>query len=149
MSLNGHLVYDWDRQLIMNDERLTTIEQVKQFLNGSKTLRFEGVSIEERCRWIESVVVRFTYHRLNRAEKGAYHINAVDEVAQWEIIATLKRISEYHLEPVLESMLARFPFVILGFHSHNDSEFINRVVAKLLNKLFAPLHQEPALPQQW
>ena len=32
----------------MNDEKLTTIEQVKQFLNGSETLTFEGVSIEEK-----------------------------------------------------------------------------------------------------
>ena len=70
MSLNRHLVYDWDMQLIMNDEKLTTIEQVKQFLNGSETLGFEGVSIEERYRWIESALVRFTYHRLKRTEKG-------------------------------------------------------------------------------
>ena len=28
-----------------------------------------------------------------------------------------------------------FPFVILGFHSDNGGEFINGVVAKLLNKL--------------
>ena len=269
----------------MNDEKLTTIEQVKQFLKGSETLRFEGVSIEKRYRWIESVLVRFTYHRLSRAEKGVirqylqkvsgysqaqvcrlirqynqqgrlrkthckrhrfpmkytqtdvallaktdelhdylsgpatkkimerecavyrhmdfrnisqisfahlynlrrsylyrnlnkrytktkpavvsiaerarpdtggkpgyirvdtvhqgdrdgekgvYHINAVDEVTQWEILASVERISEYHLEPVLESMLARFPFVVRGFHSDNGSEFINKTVAKLLNKL--------------
>jgi hypothetical protein len=272
-------------QLIMNDEKLTTIEQVKQFLKGSETLSFEGVSVEERYHWIESVLVRFMYHRLKRAEKGVirqylqkvsgysraqicrlirqyyqhgrlrktdckrhrfpqkytladiallaktdelhdylsgpatkkimerewvvyghmefrtvsgisiahlynlrqsylyrnlnkrytrtkpavvsiaerarpdtggkpgyirvdtvhqgdrdgekgvYHINAVDEVTQWEIIASVEKISEYYLEPVLESILARFPFVILGFHSDNGSEFINGVVAKLLNKL--------------
>jgi hypothetical protein len=77
-----------------------------------------------------------TVHQGDRdGEKGVYHINAVDEVTQWEILASVARISEYHLEPVLESMLARFPFVILGFHSDNGSEFINGVVAKLLNKL--------------
>ena len=285
MSLNRQLVYDWDMQLIMNDEKLTTIEQVKQFLAGSEVLTFQGVSIEERYRWIESALVRFTYHRLSRAEKGVirqylekvsgysraqvsrlirqyyqqgrlrkagckrhrfpvkytltdiallaktdelhdhlsgpatkkimerewavyghmdfknisqisvahlynlrrsflyrnltkrytktkpavvnigertrpdpggkpgyirvdtvhqgdrdgekgvYHINAVDEVTQWEILASVGRISEYHLEPALESMLAGFPFVIRGFHSDNGSEFINGMVAKLLNKL--------------
>jgi hypothetical protein len=269
----------------MNDEKVTTIEQVKQFLKGSEALSFEGVSIEERYRWIESVLVRFMYRRLKRAEKGVvrqylqkvsgysraqicrlirryyqhgrlrktdckrhrfplkytqaditllaktdelhdylsgpatkkimerewavyghmefrtisqisvahlynlrqsylyrnlnrryirtkpavvsiaertrpdtrgkpgyirvdtvhqgdrdgekgvYHINAVDEVTQWEIIASVEKISEYYLEPVLESMLAGFPFVILGFHSDNGSEFINEVVARLLNKL--------------
>ena len=269
----------------MNDEKLNTVEQVKRFLEGSKALEFGGVSIEERYRWIETVLARFKYYRLNRAEKGmirryiekvsgysraqvsrlirqynqqgrlrkahykkhrfpmkytltdiallartdelhdclsgpatkkimerewavyehsdfgnisqisvahlynlrrsrlyrsinrrytktrpsfvkiaerarpdpggrpgyirvdtvhqgdsngekgVYHINAVDEVTQWEIIASVERISEYYLEPVLESMLAGFPFVIRGFHSDNGSEFINKTVAKLLNKL--------------
>jgi transposase InsO family protein len=68
-------------------------------------------------------------------EKGVYHINAVDEVTQWEIVASVERISETYLEPVLESMLAGFPFVIRGFHSDNGSEFINKTVAELLNKL--------------
>jgi transposase InsO family protein len=272
-------------QLIMNDEDMQTIEQVKQFLAGSEALEFRGASIEERYRWIETVLVRFTYSRLNRAEKGmirryiekmsgysraqvcrlirrynqqgrlrkalyerhrfpgkytladiallaktdelhdclsgpatkkimerewalyghmdytnisgisiahlynlrqsylyrnmtrrytktkptvvkigerarpdpggipghirvdtvhqgdlneekgVYHINAVDEVTQWEIVASVEKISEYYLEPILESMLAGFPFVIRGFHSDNGSEFINKTVAKLLNKL--------------
>ena len=67
--------------------------------------------------------------------KGVYHINAVDEVTQWEIVASVERISEAYLEPVLASMLPQFPFVIHGFHSDNGSEFINQTVAKLLNKL--------------
>jgi len=56
--------------LIMDDEGLQTIDQVKQFLVGSEALAFRGVSIEERYRWIEAVLVRFTYSRLKRAEKG-------------------------------------------------------------------------------
>jgi len=269
----------------MNDERLQTIEQVRQFLEGSEPLEFGGVSVEERYHWIEAVLGRFRYYRLKRAEngvirryiekvsgysraqvsrligeyrrkgclrkaqcrrhrfprrytlsditllartdelhgylsgpatrkimerewevyghlefenisrisiahlynlrrsylyrsitkrytrtrpavvriaerarpdpggrpgyirvdtihqgdlngeKGVYHINAVDEVTQWEIVASVERISEAYLVPVLESMLAGFPFVIRGFHSDNGSEFINRTVAKLLNKL--------------
>ena len=269
----------------MNDERLQTIEKVKQFLEGSAVLEFGGVSVEERYRWIETVLVRFKYCRLQRSdkgvirryvekvsgysraqvsrlikqysqrgrlskvhykrhqfpsrytrtdialltrtdelhdclsgpatkrimerewavyghsdfinisrisvahlynlrrshlyrsinkrytktkpavvkiaervrpdpggrpgyirvdtvhqgdsnrEKGVYHINAVDEVIQWEIIASVERISENHLVPVLENMLAGFPFVIRGFHSDNGSEFINKMVAGLLNKL--------------
>src|SRR6202165_145183 len=67
--------------------------------------------------------------------KGVYHINAVDEITQWEIAAAVPRISEAHLEPVLATLLAQFPFVIHGFHSDNGSEFINQTVAKLLNKL--------------
>ena len=272
-------------QLIMNDEELQTIEQVKQFVEGSEALVFRGVSLGERYQWIEAVLVRFTYYRLKRAEKGmirrymekvsgysrsqvsrlirqytqrgrlmvahykrhrfpmkytladiallartdelhdylsgpatkkilerelagyghvdyrtisgisvahlynlrrshlyrnitkrytktkpavvniaerarpdpggmpghiridtvhqgdcngekgVYHINAVDEVTQWELVASVNRISEHHLMPVLETMLAGFPFVICGFHSDNGSEFINKTVAKLLTTL--------------
>jgi transposase InsO family protein len=67
--------------------------------------------------------------------KGVYHLNAVDEVTQWQIIGATPQISEAFLIPVLEAMLAQFPFGIRGFHSHNGSEFINHTVAKLLNKL--------------
>lgn len=69
------------------------------------------------------------------AGKGVYHINAVDEVTQWQIVAATPRISEAFLEPVLAAMLGQFPFRTLGFHSDNGSEFINATVAKLLNKL--------------
>ncbi len=269
----------------MNDERLQTTGQVKQFLAGSEVLDFGGVSVEERYQWIETVLVRFKYYQLKRAEKGVirryvekvsgysrsqvsrlireysqrgqlrkaqyqrhrfsrsyapadiallartdelhdylsgpatkkimerewsiyghsdfrnisrisiahlynlrrshlyrsitkrytrtkpavvkigerarpapggspgyiridtvhqgdhngekgvYHINAIDEVTQWEIVASVEKIAESYLVPVLESMLAGFPFVIRGFHSDNGSEFINKTVAKLLNKL--------------
>jgi len=68
-------------------------------------------------------------------QKGVYHINAVDEVTQWEIVASVERISEAYLVPALESMLVQFPFSIRGFHSDNGSEFVNKTVAALLNKL--------------
>jgi transposase InsO family protein len=272
-------------QLIMNDDRLDTIEQVTQFLKGSQSLEFGGVSREERYQWIEAVLVRFTYYRLKRTEKGmirryiekvsgysraqvsrlikeyarrghlrkasrkrhrfplrympkdiallartdelhdylsgpatkkimerewqlyghwefknisqisvahlynlrhshiyrnitkqytktkpavvkiaerarpdtggrpgyiridtvhqgdsegkkgVYHINAVDEVTQWEIVASIEKISEQYLVPVLGKLLSGFPFVIRGFHSDNGAEFINKTVAGLLNKL--------------
>jgi len=67
--------------------------------------------------------------------KGVYHINAVDCVTQYEGVATCERISEAFLIPVLEALLQSFPFPILGFHSDNGSEYINRHVAQLLNKL--------------
>jgi hypothetical protein len=68
-------------------------------------------------------------------EKGVYHINMVDAVTQWEIVLCVETISEAHLKPVLEIALGMFPFVIINFHSDNGSEFINDVIAKLLNKL--------------
>jgi transposase InsO family protein len=67
--------------------------------------------------------------------KGVYHINAVDEVTQWEVVGSVEQISEAFLLPMLERMLAQFPFQILGFHSDNGSEYINHLVAELLQKL--------------
>jgi transposase InsO family protein len=269
----------------MNDRNLQTVEQVRQFLGGSEALEFRALSVGEKYKWIEEVLIRFRYHGLKRSEKGVlrryieritgysrsqvsrlitdykrsgqikqapyrrhrfpkkytpaevillaktdelhgwlsgpatkkimereyevyghtefknisrisvahlynlrssnayrgitrrftktkpavsrigerikpetkgmpgyiridtvhqgdmngskgvYHINAVDEVTQWEIVASVARISEAYLVPVLETMLAEFPFVIRGFHSDNGSEFVNRIVAQLLNKL--------------
>ena len=68
-------------------------------------------------------------------EKGVYHINAVDEVTQFEVVVSVERISEVYLIPALEHLLASFPFVIRGFHADNGSEYINRRVARLLEKL--------------
>ena len=67
--------------------------------------------------------------------KGVYHINAVDEVTHWQVMGAVSLISEAHLLPVLEAILAQFPFKIRGFHSDNGSEYINHRVADLLNKL--------------
>jgi transposase InsO family protein len=69
--------------------------------------------------------------------KGVYHINAVDEVTQWQIVGAAEHISEAWLKPVLEAMLAQFPFKIRGFHSDNGSEYINQMVVEILNKLLA------------
>jgi hypothetical protein len=77
-----------------------------------------------------------TVHQGDRdGVKGVYHINAVDEVTQWQIVGATPHISEAWLKPVLESMPAQFPFRIRGFHSDNGSEFINHTVSGMLNKL--------------
>src|SRR5512136_265007 len=282
---SGQLVYDWDMLLIMNDEQLQTIEEIKQFLEGSEPLEFRGLATEEKYKWIETVLVKFKYNELKKAkkgvmrqyiqkvtgysraqvsrlireykrtgqlkrteyrrhrfprkytpsevellaqtdelhwwlsgpatkkvmereyeiyghadfqnisrisvahlynlrksnryrsitrrfnrtkpaaskigerakpdpkgqpgyiridtvhqgdlngQKGVYHINSVDEITQWEIVASVEKISEAYLVSVLESMLVQFPFVIRGFHSDNGSEFVNHIVVELLNKL--------------
>lgn len=67
--------------------------------------------------------------------KGVYHINAVDEVTQFEIVMSVEKISESYLIPVLKLLIESFPFKIINFHSDNGSEYINAMVAKLLNKL--------------
>jgi len=68
-------------------------------------------------------------------QKGVYHINITDETTQWELVGAVEKVSEYYLETLLTDLIEQFPFKIINFHSDNGSEYINKVVAKLLNKL--------------
>ena len=68
-------------------------------------------------------------------KKGIYHINMVDEVTQFKIAGSVERISEFYLEPMLLNLINQFSYKIINFHSDNGSEYINKVIAKLLNKL--------------
>lgn len=67
--------------------------------------------------------------------KGVYHINAVDEVTQFEMVCSVEKISERYLVPALIQLLEDYPFKIRGFHSDNGSEYVNFTVARLLDKL--------------
>jgi len=79
-----------------------------------------------------------TVHQPERdGAKSVYHINAIDEVTQWEVLGCVAKISEHYLIPVLKAMLQQFPFPIRGFHSDNGSEYVNDPVASLLEKLHA------------
>lgn len=81
------------------------------------------------------------YIRIDTVHQGdldgakVYHVNAVDIVTQWEVVAAVERISEAYLLPVIQMLLNSFPFVIRGFHSDGGSEYINHDVARLLEKL--------------
>jgi len=122
----------------------------ERLLNYTKT-RPTAVSIGDRRKPQPQGQPGFlrldTVHQGDGPEgKGVYHINAVDEVTQWQIAGATPRISEAYLEPVLEHMLRQFPFRILGFHSDNGSEFINKTVALLLEKL--RVEQTKSRPRQ-
>lgn len=68
-------------------------------------------------------------------KKGVYWINMVDEVTQWECVFCVPAITEKFIKPILADITKQFPFRIINFHSDNCSEYINYVVAALLNKL--------------
>ena len=72
-------------------------------------------------------------------EKGVYHINIVDMATQFEFVGSVEAISEKFMKGILKELLEKFPFVIREFHADNGSEYINKVVAKLLNKLLIKL----------
>lgn len=67
--------------------------------------------------------------------KGVYHINAVDEVTQFQVMVTVERITEAFMIPAINQIFNAFPFKIKGFHADNGSEYINYSVADLLETL--------------
>ena len=120
--------------------RLRHSAQYRKRLIAYQSTRPTAVSIGERRR--PEPNGRPGYLRVDTVHqgdldgnKGVYHINAVDEVTQWQVVGATAQISEAFLLPVLMAMLDQFPFRIRGFHSDNGSEFINHRVAELLNKL--------------
>lgn len=85
-------------------------------------------------------------------KKGVYHINAVDEVTQYEVVLSCRRINEQFLISILTEILEIFPFNISGFYADNGSEYINQQVAKLLNKLHIDtpnLAQDTVMTMHW
>lgn len=76
-----------------------------------------------------------TVHQGDKGKKkGVYFINIVDEVTQIEFVFSVPAISEKYMKEILEFLIELCPFVIVNFHSDNGSEYINKVVAELLNK---------------
>ena len=73
------------------------------------------------------------------SQNDVFHINSIDEITQWEVVVCVPQITEYYLMPALQSMINQYPFKIFNFHSDRGSEFINRIVEHLLNKLL--IHQ--------
>lgn len=77
-----------------------------------------------------------TVHQGDRGrEKGLYWINIVDEVTQTEFVFCVPFITEKYIKPILSTLIKLCPFVVINFHSDNGSEYINRVVADILNRL--------------
>lgn len=68
-------------------------------------------------------------------QRDVFHLNSVDEITQWEVVVCVPQIAERFLSPALELLLAQFPFTVFNFHSDRGSEFINEIIARILNKL--------------
>jgi len=120
---------------IYNLRKSNTYQRCRRRFRKTKST---PVNIGERCKPVSNgkpghLRVDSVHQGDLDGKKGVYHINAVDEVTQWEVVVTVERISEQFMIPALTSILDQFPFVIQGFHADNGSEYINRHVAELLN----------------
>ncbi len=79
----------------MNDRQLQTVEQVRQFLEGSEAVEFRGLTAKEKYYWIEEVLIRFRYHGLKRAEKGMVR-RYIQKVTGYSRSQVSRLISEYN-----------------------------------------------------
>ena len=95
----------------MNDEQLQTIEQVKQFLEGSEAIEFSGLTAEEKYRWIKEVLIRFKYHRLKRDEKGVIrrYIERITGYSRAQVSRLIGRYKQTGLLRKTEYRRHRFP----------------------------------------
>ena len=57
--------------ITVDDSRITSIAQLKDFLNGSQkvVVSLENSSIEEKYRFIEKTVKQFPYQKLKKKDK--------------------------------------------------------------------------------
>lgn len=69
------------------------------------------------------------------SQKDVYHINAVDEITQWEVVFCVAQLSEACTLPALTEIFDQYPFRIFNFHSDRGHETINYLVADLLQRL--------------
>jgi len=79
---------------MMNDENLKTIEQVRQFLEGSEETKYKGITVEEKYDWIEGILVKFRYIKLNKAEKGVIR-RYIEKVSGYSRAQATRLIGEY------------------------------------------------------
>ncbi|MGB6874078.1 MAG: hypothetical protein WBE46_08125 [Dehalococcoidia bacterium] len=78
----------------MNDGKLQTVEQVRQFLEGNEAVEFRGLTAKEKYCWIEKVLIRFKYHLLKGGEKGVIR-RYVEKVTGYSRSQVSRLIVEY------------------------------------------------------
>lgn len=139
---------------IFNDQRYSRLCDISSAhiynLRGTKSYRNQSLVLKKTKAVKNSIGIRRapkpegrpgfiridTVHQGDSAKiKGLYHINAVDEVTQWQVTVAVEKITKEYLVEVLKVLLFRFPFVIIEMHADNGGEYINHEVAKLLNEL--------------
>jgi len=55
----------------MNDLNIKNLDQVRGFLDGATSIKFQPQSKAECYRWIQSALTRFQYHALTKSDKGS------------------------------------------------------------------------------
>jgi transposase InsO family protein len=56
--------------IVMDDTKITTLEQIREVLAGSREITFKANNRRERYAWLEAVLKRFRYFQCRRTERG-------------------------------------------------------------------------------
>jgi hypothetical protein len=81
---------------MMNDAGLQTIEKVKRFLEGSQSLGFGVIPVDERYLWIETVLIRFKYPQRSWADERVirWYIEEVSGYCEAQVSQLIKRYNQ-------------------------------------------------------
>ena len=127
---------------IYNLRKTVSYQRSVSFYQGTK--KTKATAIGERCKPEPEGRPGYlrvdTLHQGDKdGQKGVYHVNTVDEIVQWEVAGAAEKITEEYLLPLLEKIIASYPYRIINFHTDNGSEYVNSKVAEMLNNLLIKL----------
>jgi len=80
--------------LIMNDTPITTLEHLRQFLNGIGAIPFSIEAKEARDPWVQDMWLRFHDSHLGKAEKGLL-LDVLQKVSGYSRIPVKRLIQPY------------------------------------------------------
>lgn len=80
----------------MDDSQVTTLEQVRRFLEGSSGLEFSISSKEESYEWVRRTLVRFRYLTLGRRDRGVVlrYLHRVSGYSRAQVTRLVKQYRE-------------------------------------------------------
>nr|VFK80801.1 MAG: hypothetical protein BECKSD772D_GA0070982_115711 [Candidatus Kentron sp. SD] len=78
----------------MNDDQIKTIEQVREFLTGTSSVRFSPCSKEGCYKWIEGILIRFGYRSRTKTEKGLL-LDFMEKVSGYSRIQIKRLVKKY------------------------------------------------------
>ena len=71
-----------------------TLEQVKQFVESSKGIEFNGLNLKEKYQWIEEVLRKFKYQWLKLNGKGVLR-RYVEKVTGYSRSQVARLVGQY------------------------------------------------------
>ena len=123
----------------MNDTSIKTLDHVRQFLNGLEAMEFQIAAKDARYVWIQTMLLRFHYPQLRKAEKGLL-LDFLQKVSGYSRIQVKRLIQQSHHT----GQLQRRQRTVQGFRRLYTLEDI-RLLAQtdeLHGTLFGPRHQK-------